>query len=98
MQGETAVATKYFVVEFKGQFISRFCDDRTFLVEDLGSARLFPTVESARETAQLMSLRLRVRPSEFKVHSVYADLDIPYPKITMSGRYTGTLGVGHATG
>jgi hypothetical protein len=80
--------TKYFVVEHHGQFISRFCYDVTLLVGDLNAARLFPTFESAHETAQVMSQRLGVHPVEFKVRSVYADLDIPYPKITMSARYT----------
>ena len=80
--------TKYFVVEHHGQFISRFCYDVTLLVEDLSSARLFATVESARETAQVMSLRLGVHPAELKVRSVHTDLDIPHPKITTSARCT----------
>ena len=80
--------TKHFVIEHHGQFISRFCYDVTLLVEDLGSARLFSTVESARETAQVTSLRLRVHPAELKVRSVHADLDIAHPKITMPARGT----------
>jgi hypothetical protein len=79
---------EYFVVEYHGQFISRFCYDVTFFVEDLSSARLFPTVESAREAAQGMGLRLGGHPAELKVRSVHADLDIPHPKITTSARCT----------
>jgi len=78
--------TRHYVVEHHGQFISRFCYDVTLMVEDLSSARLFPTVESARETAQVMSLRLGVHPAELKVRGVHADLDIPHPKITTSAR------------
>lgn len=78
--------TKHFVVEHHGQFISRFSYDVTVLVEDLSSARLFPTVESARESAQVMSLWLGVHPAELKVRSVHADLDIPDPKITTLAR------------
>jgi len=77
---------KHFVVEYHGQFISRFCNDVTVLVGDLSSARLFPTVESARETAQAMSLRLGVHPAELKVRRVYADLHIPHAIITTSAR------------
>ncbi len=80
--------TKHFVIEHHGQFISRFCYDVTLLVEDLSSARLFSTVESARETAQVTSLRLRVHPAELIVRSVQADLDIPHPRITISARRT----------
>jgi hypothetical protein len=82
------MTTKQFVVEYHGQFISRFCHDVTLLVEDLSSARLFPTVESARETARVMSLWLGVHPAEFKVHSVHADLGTPHPKITTSAHCT----------
>jgi hypothetical protein len=81
--------TEHYVVEHKGQFISRFCYDVT-LLNDLSSARLFPTVESARETAQVMSLRLGVHPAELKVRSVHADLDIPHPRITTSARCANT--------
>lgn len=84
----TAVITKHFVIELHGQFVSRFCYDVTLLVEDLSSARLFSTVESARETAQVTSLRLSVHPAELKVYSVHTDLDIPHPRITMSARRT----------
>ncbi len=80
--------TKHFVIERHGQFISRFCYDVTLLVENLSSARLFSTVESARETAQVTSLRLGVHLAELKVRSVHADLDIPHPRITMSARRT----------
>jgi len=83
------MTTKHYVVEHNGQFISRFCYDVTLLVEDLSSARLFPTVESAREISQVMSLRLGVHPAELKVRSVRADLGIPYPKISMSARRAG---------
>ncbi len=75
--------TKHYF-EHNGQFISRFCYDVTFFVEDLGSARLFPTIESARETARVMSRKLGVHPAELKVRSVHADLDMPHPKITVS--------------
>jgi len=81
--------TKHYVVERHGQFISRFCYDVTLLVEDLSSARLFPTAQSARETAQFMSLWLGVHPAELKVRSVYAALDMPHPKITMSAKCMG---------
>jgi hypothetical protein len=69
-----------------GQFISRFCYDLTLLAEDLSFARLFPTVAVARETVHVMSQRLGVRPVGFKVRSVHANLDIPYPTITLSAR------------
>ena len=85
------MTTKYYVIEHNGQFISRFCYDVTLLVEDLSSARLFPTVESAREIAQVMSLRLGVHPAGFKVCGVHADLDT-YPRISMSARRAGALG------
>lgn len=70
------MSTKQYVVEHHGRFISRFCYDVTLLTEDLSSARLFPTVESAHETVQFMSLRLGVHPADLKVRNVYADLDI----------------------
>lgn len=85
------MVTKHYVVEHNGQFISRFCYDVTLLVEDLSSARLFPTVESAREIAQVMSLRLGVHPSGFIVRGVHTDLDIPYPRISMSARRAGAF-------
>jgi hypothetical protein len=75
---------KHYVIEHHGQFISRFCYDVTLLVEDLSSARLFPTVAAARETVQVMSQRLGVHPAVFKVRSVQTDLDLPHPTITMS--------------
>ena len=50
------MTTKHYAVEHHGHFISRFYDDVTLLVEDLSSARLFPTVQSARETAQFFSV------------------------------------------
>ena len=85
------MVTKHYVVEYIGQFISRFCYDVTLLVEDLSSARLFPMVESAREIAQVMSLRLGVHPAGFKVRGVHADLDIPYPRISMSAHRAGAF-------
>ena len=91
------MTTKHYVVEHHGQFISRFCYDVTLPVGDLSSARLFRTAESARETAQFMSLRLGVHPAEFKVRSVYADLDIPHAKISTSARYTSDTLKAHAT-
>lgn len=91
------MTAKHYVVKHHGQFISRYCYDVTLLVEDLSSARLFRTAESARETAQFMSLRLGVRPAEFKVRSVYADLGIPHAKISTSARYTGDTLKTHAT-
>jgi len=91
------MTTKHYVVEHHGQFISRYYYDVTLLVEDLSCARLFPTAESARETAQFMSLRLGVHPAEFKVRSVYADLDIPHAKISTSARSTGDTLKAHAT-
>ena len=90
------MTSKHYVVEHHGHFISRFCYDVTLLVEDLSSARLFPTVQSARETAQFMSLRLGVHPSELKVCSVYAELDIPHPRITTSAHCTGDTWKPHA--
>jgi hypothetical protein len=90
------MTTKHYVVEHHGHFISRFCYDVTLLVEDLSSARLFPTVQSARETAQFMSLRLGVHPAELKVRSVYAELDIPHPKITTSAHCTSDTRKAHA--
>jgi hypothetical protein len=91
--------TRYFVVEHHGQFISRFCNDVTLLIGDLSSARLFPTVESARETAQVTSLRLGVHPAELKVRGVHADLDTPHQKITISTRCPyPDLGAGRAGG
>ena len=87
------MTTKYYVIEHNGQFISRFCYDVTLVVEDLSSARLFRTVESAREIAQVMSLRLGVHPAGFKVRGVHADLDIPYPRISMSARRCRRLSV-----
>jgi len=83
------MTTKQYVVEHHGHFISRFCYDVTLLVEDLSSARLFPTVQSARETAQFMSMRLGVHPAELKVRGVFAELDIPLPRITMSASCKG---------
>ena len=86
------MTTKYYVIEHNGQFISRFCYDMTLLVEDLEAPPdYFPLVESAREIAQVMSLRLGVHPAEFKVRGVHADLDIPYPRISMSARRAGTF-------
>jgi hypothetical protein len=82
------MTTKHHVVEHHGHFISRFYYDVALLVEDLSSARLFPTVQPARETAQFMSLRLGFHPSELKVRSVYAALDIPHPRITTSAHCT----------
>ena len=60
------MTTKYYIIEHNGQFISRFCYDVTLVVEDLSSARLFRTVESAREMAQVMSRRLGVHPRDSK--------------------------------
>ena len=81
--------TKHYVIEHHGQFICRFYYGVTLLNEDLSSARLFPTVNSAREIAQIISRRLGIHPAEFKVRSVHADLDIAHPRITMSARCTG---------
>jgi hypothetical protein len=89
--------SKHCVIEHHGQFISRFCYDVTLLVEDLSSARLFPTVAAARETVQIMSQRLGVHPAGFKVRGVYADLDLQHPTITMTARCTGDSRKVHAT-
>jgi len=83
--------TKHFVVEHRGQFISRFCHDVTPLVGDLSAARLFSTAKSARETAQVMSLRLGVHPAQLRIRSVHADLNLPHPRVTTSARCTGNL-------
>ena len=85
------MTTKYYIIEHNGQFISRFCYDVTLVVEDLSSARLFRTVESAREMAQVMSRRLGVHPAGFQVRGVHADLDIPYPRISTLAHRAGAF-------
>ena len=70
-----------FVLEHRGQFVSRYQFDCVLLGE-LSSARLFHNLHAAKKTVNDIAPSLGTHPSEFRIRRVLCDNSTPFTKIT----------------